>query len=241
MFFARIRGTRSSETARSNLGLWNSAPPARLCRGCRLRSNIGFVHRDVEAGLPELLLHIDASGSLKRQHPGAHPSQFSAAHAMLHDVHRSAGQVGAHHVTLGGCGIPVGKQQLFLVLDCPDRGADLDRMAEARCVSASQVTEKVSRPGPAIAVTLRQIAIHYQRRGRRDRHQQLLRNAVGEVVLIQNTFQSLRIGHLVLVGKRCGRSNHRRDSCNGPVLAQCNRFRHWSPARRETSVRGPAP
>src|SRR5580692_4079217 len=81
----------------------------------RLLRSVGLVHRDVETSLLELLLHIDQARLLQRQQPAPHPGHLPRAQALLGNVHRCAGHMGAHHVALGGSGISVGLHELLLV------------------------------------------------------------------------------------------------------------------------------
>lgn len=166
----------------------------------RLR-RVVLVDGDVEAGLLELFLDVDEAGELLGEKPVAHPGNFAAGHAVFGDVDGAAGQVGADDVAFGGGGIAVAMHEVGLVFDSADGGADEEGVAELLGVGVGEVGEEGRGPGPAVLVGVGQLLVDVERGRDRHRDEEALGDATGEVVFVEDAFEAVGFGALVLAGQ----------------------------------------
>ena len=128
----RRYGEAESANARSQHRAW-------VERGC-FWIGVVFVHRDVEAGLAELLFHIDLALLLEGCEPCSQPADFTSGQAFFGDVDGTTGKVGRGDIAIRSGGVAVDVAQAALVFHGANGGGDLDeRAAELPGVSGGEV------------------------------------------------------------------------------------------------------
>ena len=185
---------------RRSSGRWGSAR----------RWRVIFIDGDVEAGLLELLFHVDFAGLFEGEQAGSHPGDFLTAEWAFGNVDSGAGEVRADDVAFGGGGIAVDPHESLLVGDGADRGAHFKGAVELGSVAARQVGEEERGPGAAIAVIDGQVAVDRERDRRGHRDQQLFGDAVGEIVFVFDALETFSVRHRVLMFQIRARANQRR-------------------------------
>ena len=161
-----------------------------------------LVNRDMEAGLPEFLLHIDQSLILKPKKPVTHPGHLATAQPGLGDVDGCAGKVGTYNISLGRSCVVIPPHQVPLILHGTYSGTDDKRLVELGIMSACEISQKGSSPRAAVAAILRERRIDGQRRGYGNRHQHAASDSIGQIGVIFNALKVIRFITLVLANER---------------------------------------
>jgi hypothetical protein len=175
---------------------------------------VAAIDGDVEAGLVELLFHIDLAGGLKRQQPGAHPGKLREGHAFFADVDGGAGEVRGGDIAVGGGGVAVHLEESALELDGTDGGVDLKRVVEARVVAAREVSEEVGSPRAAVAAVGGQIGIDAQRIAGGDGDDVSAGLKLVELDVVFDADQAFGFVALVLTHEGFERAAHGRDKAD---------------------------
>ena len=174
------------------------------------RRRVAAVDRDVEAGLVELLFHVDLAGGLQGQEPGTHPRDLGLGQALLADVDGGSRQVRRGEISVSGGGVAVHQHQGPLEIDGPYGRVDLQRAVEALIVAAGQVAEEVRGPWAAVAAVVGKSRIDSQR-GAGGEDDQLAGGAHGvELGIVLNPDEAFGGVALILAEQRLARSAQRR-------------------------------
>jgi hypothetical protein len=202
----------------------------------RRRRHIALINSDVKARLLELLLHVNLAGELQWEQPGSDPADFMAGHGALGDINRRARHVRADDIALSGGGVAIGEDQLFLVFDRTDSGADHHRRVKTRGVSPGEVREETSRPWTTIAAIFRKVSVDQESPGRGHRNQQMLGNAIVEVLVVEDALQSFGLVYLILARERFKGPAERSGHGGEPHATEGNCFSGgiWSKGRLGT-------
>lgn len=146
----------------------------------------------------EFFFNVNLAGVLKREQLGAHPIDFARGESALGDVDGRAGNVRADNVALGIRGVAVDPHQTLLVSDGANGGADFKRAMEDCIMGAREVGEKAGGPRAAVTAILRQVGVDGESVGDGNRNEHSPRNAVVEILVIQDTFKALSFSSLIL-------------------------------------------
>ena len=101
--------------------------------------------------LAALFFRFDQAQIFEREHVLLHPLDLLAAHAPALDVHRDTGQMGRCSLASFGRRIAVVSPELLLDLNRAHCGIDLDLVTKLFVVGLTQIFQKVTCPGTAIA------------------------------------------------------------------------------------------
>jgi hypothetical protein len=153
----------------------------------------------MKARLAEFFFHVDFSGCDISLEPIAEPGDFLAAEAFFGDVDGGSHDMGTYDIALGRGSVVVGAHEAFLVLDGANGRADDDGPVEGISVRACQIVKKLRRPGAAVAAIFRQVRVNDQRIGRGERNEQMLRDAIVEIVVIEDALHSLGFKTRILI------------------------------------------